>query len=76
GLAPLKLENGRLTLELLVDRASIETYANGGRVSLTSCFVPKLASRKIELFTRGGSATIISLDVHDLRSAWTPRRGE
>lgn len=70
GSAPLAPENGRVKLELLVDRTSIETYANEGRVSLTSCFLPKLANKDLEVFAHGGTAKIVSLEVFELKSAW------
>jgi sucrose-6-phosphate hydrolase SacC (GH32 family) len=40
GKAPLKLPNNRLHLRILLDRTSIETFADHGRVSLTSCYLP------------------------------------
>jgi sucrose-6-phosphate hydrolase SacC (GH32 family) len=70
GTAPLAPENGRIKLELLVDRTSIETYGNDGRVSLSSCFLPKLANKDLEVFAQGGTAKIVSLEVHELKPAW------
>ena len=75
GDAPLEPEEGRIKLHLLVDRTSIETYANDGRVSLTSCFVPPQENKTLEVFARGGPARIVSLKVHELKSAW-PAPGE
>ena len=69
-IAPLEPLNGRITLQILVDRTSIEVFANHGRVSITSYFTPKGGSKSIELFSRGGSAKVISLDVYKLRSIW------
>ncbi len=68
GTAPLNLVDGRLTLRVLVDRTSIETFANSGRVSLTSCFLP--TQEGIALFARGGTAKVKSLEVTELKSAW------
>lgn len=70
GAAPLAAEDGRVKLELLVDRTSIETYANGGRVSLSSCFLPMQSNKTLEVFAQGGTAKIVSLEVHELKSAW------
>ncbi len=40
GIAPMPLVNKRLTLQILVDRSSLEVFANNGYVAMTSCFVP------------------------------------
>lgn len=70
GSAPLSLADGRLHLRILVDRTSIETFADGGRVSLTSCFLPKEDARPLAIFVKDGSATVRSLVVHELKSVW------
>jgi sucrose-6-phosphate hydrolase SacC (GH32 family) len=70
GIAPLPLENGRLTLHILVDRTSIETFADSGRVSLTSCFAPKPDDLGLALTARGGTASVRSVAVFELKSAW------
>jgi sucrose-6-phosphate hydrolase SacC (GH32 family) len=61
---------GKLTLRVLVDRASIEVYANDGRVVMTSCFVPKLEDHSLGIYVEGGPVAVPSLVVHELRSAW------
>lgn len=68
--APLAPEGGRLRLRLLVDRTSIEAFANGGRVSLTSCFLPRAQGGGVSAFAEGGAARLVSLTVYPLRSAW------
>ena len=68
GTAPLPIVDGHLSLRLLVDRTSIETFADGGRVSLTSCFLPRADG--LSVFAHGGTARVRSLVVTELRSAW------
>jgi len=68
--APLALENGTISLELLVDRMSIEIYANGGRV-----YMPigvNLADKPgtLKLTTEGGDTRIEKLDTYELKSIW------
>ena len=70
GEAPLALPNGRLRLTLLVDRTSLETFADGGRVSLTSCYLPSPGQDQLSLQAEGGTAHVRSLVVHELKSAW------
>jgi fructan beta-fructosidase len=69
GDAPLSLVDGHLRLTLLVDRTSIETFADGGRVSLTSCFLPNENEMGLSLFAKGGTARVRSLVVYELRPA-------
>ena len=73
--APLKLNDGRVTLRLLVDRTSLEVFGNGGQVSLTGCFLPAADDHSLSVAADGGSAKIVSLRVHPLRSAWTGQVG-
>jgi sucrose-6-phosphate hydrolase SacC (GH32 family) len=68
--APVELVNGRLWLQVLVDRTSLEVFANDGRVSMTSCFLPRLKDRSLQLYARGGTARLVSLQLFELRSAW------
>lgn len=71
GKAPLKLTDNRLHLRILVDRTSLETFADGGRASLTSCYLPKPTDNPTTtLSTTGGPAQIRSLTVHELTSSW------
>jgi sucrose-6-phosphate hydrolase SacC (GH32 family) len=61
---------GVLKLRVLVDRASIEVFANDGEASLTSWFLPKQPETGLELFAKGGDIRVRSLVVAKLRSAW------
>jgi sucrose-6-phosphate hydrolase SacC (GH32 family) len=70
GSAPLALPDGRLTLRILVDRTSIETFADGGRVSLTGCCLPGQGDLGVSLYARGGAARVRSLVAYELNSAW------
>ena len=68
--ASLSPIDNRITLQILVDRTSIEVFGNDGRVSMCSCFLPDLENTNIAIYASGGEAEIISLDVYELRSAW------
>jgi sucrose-6-phosphate hydrolase SacC (GH32 family) len=68
--APLKQINGRIRLHVLVDRTSLEIFANEGRASLTSCFLPDPQDHALSLFAVDGAARVVSLDIHELRSTW------
>jgi sucrose-6-phosphate hydrolase SacC (GH32 family) len=58
-------------VEVLVDRTSIEVFANDGEVSISRCYLPSAGA--LSLTATGGSATLTSAVVHRLRSAW-PRQ--
>jgi sucrose-6-phosphate hydrolase SacC (GH32 family) len=62
--------DGRLRLRVLVDRTSLEVFANDGEVSMTSWFLPKTKDTGLELYAKGGSVRIHSLRVAKLKSAW------
>ena len=62
---------GRIRLRILVDRTSIEVFGNGGKVSLTSCYLARPRERSVQAFAVGGPARIVSCETWTLRSAWT-----
>ena len=70
--ANLSPVDGTIKLRILVDRTSIEVFANDGEVSMTSCFLPKEKSTGLEFYTKDGNVTIRSLRVSKLKSSWTP----
>lgn len=59
---------GRIRLHLLIDRASVEVFANDGLLSLTNQVFPQTQRPQITLFARGGTARIASLGTHWLKS--------
>jgi sucrose-6-phosphate hydrolase SacC (GH32 family) len=56
------------TVEILVDRASIEAFVNGGELSSTTFVLPQ--ENGLSVKAEGGSVTIQSLTVYPLDSAW------
>jgi sucrose-6-phosphate hydrolase SacC (GH32 family) len=68
--AKVDTANGQITLRILVDRTSIEVFANDGKVSMSSCFLPDPGKAGLELFCDGGSPKILSMTVYELKSAW------
>ena len=68
--APLTPQDGRIKLRVLVDRTSIEIFANDGRVTMCSCFLPDPADRSLGLSVEGGEAVVPSLCLYELTSAW------
>lgn len=66
--APLRAENGKVTLRVLVDSSSIEVFANGGRVTITDLIFPEPNEPRLVLFTRCGKAQVNRLVVYPLTS--------
>jgi sucrose-6-phosphate hydrolase SacC (GH32 family) len=57
--APLALDNGGVTLHILVDASSVEVYAVQGQVTLTD-----------QIFADGGTATLDNIQGWHLQSSW------
>jgi sucrose-6-phosphate hydrolase SacC (GH32 family) len=70
--APLKPVDGRITLRMLIDRTSIEVFANDGEVSLSGCYLPdeKAVAQTPTIVAEGGAARLVSCDAYTLKSAW------
>ncbi len=67
---PLKPVDGKIRLQVLVDRSSVEVCGNDGRVYKTQPFRSDSEIDAIHVFSQGGSTAIRSLTVHQLHSAW------
>ena len=68
--APLKPIDGVIKLQVLVDRSSIEVFANDGAVTMASCFIPTKQEGKPPLAMEATGATVKSLDIWELKSCW------
>lgn len=64
------MEDGILKLRLLVDRASVEIFAQNGAVAMSQCCLPKNSRSVLTLISSGGSADLIYLRANELRSIW------
>ncbi len=68
--ASLQPVDGKISIELLVDRTSIEIFGNDGRVYMPIGVILADNSKSLEIFTKGGNAEVKSLEVYELHSAW------
>lgn len=71
GTGPHPTEEPIRMVEILVDRASVESFANGGEISCTRYFVP--GQEGLTLKAEGGEVTLRSLVVHQINSMWEGR---
>lgn len=69
-LTPLRPVNGRISLRVLVDRTTVEIFANGGARYMPVAAIAPPENRSLELFARGGQAEVVSLDVRQVNSIW------
>ena len=64
--APLKPLNGRVTLQVWVDRSSVEVFANDGQVTSTNQIFPGPNSQGIEFFGSG----LRSVTIRPVEAIW------
>ncbi|WP_440998506.1 glycoside hydrolase family 32 protein [Fodinibius sp. SL11] len=69
--APLRLNKNILTLEILVDRSSVEVFSGKGDRSITNRIFPSESSNGIEIFSEGGAAEVVNLGFRELQSTWS-----
>jgi len=68
GTRPAPVADQIKTVEILMDRTSIEAFVNRGELSSTRFVLPN--ENGLSVKAEGGTVTIKSLIVHPLRSAW------
>ena len=68
--APLKPVNGKINLEILIDRTSIEIFGNNGRMYMPMGVILADNPKSLKIFSRGGNTMVESLIVQKLGSVW------
>jgi levanase len=74
--APVTLRDGRVNLRILVDRSLVEVFAQGGERVIADQVYPTPGADGIKVFADGGTSTLESLDISELRSTWGARSTE
>lgn len=67
---PLKLIDNKMSIEILIDRSSIEIFANGGQVTVTNNFNPVEGADGYILYTNGGELMIKQMDIYAINTVW------
>jgi fructan beta-fructosidase len=70
--ANLPPKDGRIQLRILVDRTSVEIFANHGDLMMPATFLPDDNDHSLALTATAGSARVTSLTIHPMHSAWRP----
>jgi sucrose-6-phosphate hydrolase SacC (GH32 family) len=68
--AGLETINGRVQLQVLVDRTSLELFANAGQRCMSFCVPLEPKQKSLELSARGDAVKVPLLTVHELGSVW------
>jgi sucrose-6-phosphate hydrolase SacC (GH32 family) len=72
--APLKLNAGKLRLRILIDRPSIEVFADEGQVSISQVVLEQKSApapnQGASLDAEGGKVRLVSLEANRLESIW------
>lgn len=63
-------DEGRVKMQILVDRSIIEAFFDEGRAYLMSTFFPHDSDQSLEIFSAGGDTKLVSMDVYELKSSW------
>ena len=68
--AKLSPIDGKIKLRMLVDRPSVEIYANDGRIYMPMQAVRDLDNKSLKIYSKGGNAHIEELTVYEVKSIW------
>ncbi|MEZ5105498.1 MAG: glycoside hydrolase family 32 protein [Draconibacterium sp.] len=68
---PVVPVDNKISLEILLDRASIEIFINGGQAVISNCFTPEEDADDLVLTTSGGELMVDKLDIYKMESAWS-----
>ena len=66
----LEPEDGKIQLEILLDRTSIEIFGNEGKIAMSSCYTSEPDAQSVVLYNTGGELLVEKLEVFPLRSMY------
>ncbi|WP_241158369.1 glycoside hydrolase family 32 protein [Cohnella candidum] len=72
--ADITVRDGRLRLQLFVDRSSVEVFAGEGELAMTDLIFPSAGSMGLEFYAKGGEIGIVSMSVSVIKSIWQEAR--
>lgn len=72
----LLAKNNKIKLRFIVDRNSVEIYANEGEVTFTRLFYPEASNMNLSLTSTDGEAKIENMELYRLESIWLKREQE
>ena len=66
----LELVDGKVSVQILIDRPMTETFVNNGEMIITSDYKNDLNIESVKAIARGGDAKLVSLEVYELDASW------
>ena len=66
----------KIKLRFIIDRNSVEIYANQGEITFTRLFYPDPANMNLGLSAKGGEFKIQKMELYRLESIWLKREQE
>lgn len=66
---PLELPGNRLTLDIWIDRSSVEIFADNGAICLTCNLYPSEDQTGVSIRTMGGNGIVNKMSLYSLRAA-------
>lgn len=66
----LEPDDGKISLHIFVDRASVDIYGGNGTLYLPMAKALATENQDLKLACQGGNASVVSLKVYELKSAW------
>ncbi|MHC4152387.1 MAG: GH32 C-terminal domain-containing protein [Planctomycetota bacterium] len=66
----LNFEDGKIYMEILIDRTSVEIYANHGRLYLADAHFSVNHPKQFELYHLWGGVHLSKLQIYELNSIW------
>ena len=73
---PLEPIDNKIYLEVLIDRSSIEVFANNGRAVMSNLFTPNPEADEMKLVNTGGELLVEQLDIYEMKSMWAQEKNK
>ncbi|OFY00436.1 MAG: hypothetical protein A2X05_07715 [Bacteroidetes bacterium GWE2_41_25] len=74
--AKLLPDGNKIRLRLIIDRSSVEVFANDGEVTFSNIFYPDPVNLNLVLYSIGGAIELTTLECYRLKSIWLKREQE
>jgi fructan beta-fructosidase len=73
-VTPLRSLDSTIRLQILVDKTSLEVFANEGEVVITKAVLPSSSTGSLAIFSKDGTSMAKKLNVYELNSIWARLR--
>ncbi len=70
---PIVPIDNKISLEILIDRTSIEIFANGGQSVVSTSFNPDEDANELVLYTNGGELGVDKMDIYKMNSIYSEK---